>query len=121
MPEKDLVVSILNEILISTTYKYNGNSENMKANHMIAWYSRKVISERQVQIQQEPTETRVADLSPITRAYISHGWNCKHCRNCQYACPGALMGTHVSTDSETQIRGPCRDGLPIYQQTEESS
>ena len=40
MPEKDLVVSILNEILISTKYKYNGNSENMKVNHMVAWYSR---------------------------------------------------------------------------------
>ena len=34
LPEKDLVVSILNEILISTKYKYNGNSENMKVNHI---------------------------------------------------------------------------------------
>lgn len=120
LPEKDLVVSILNEILISTQYKYNGNSENMKVNHMVAWYSRKVISERLLQIQQEPEETRVADFSPITHAYISHGWNCKHCRNCQYACPGALMDTPESTDNENQIRGPCRDSLPKFQQTEES-
>ena len=108
LPEKNLVVSILNEILISTKYKYNGNSENMKVNHMVAWYSRKVISERLLQIQQEPEDTRVADFFPITRAYISHGWNCKHYRNCQYACPGAINGELLEIDLGYEIRGPCK-------------
>ena len=121
LPEQDLVVSILKEILISTTYKYNGNSENMKANHMVAWYSRKVISERQIQMQQETGETRVADFPPILRAYISHGWNCKHGRNCQYACLGMIKGEPSISDLGYEIRGPCEEDETNYQQKEEST
>ena len=74
---------------------------------MVAWYSRKVISERLLEMQRESAETRVADFSPITRAYISHGWNCKHCRNCQYAWGGVLKDPQTSVESEVKIRGPC--------------
>lgn len=78
---------------------------------MVAWYSRKVISERQVRMQQETVEARVADFSPITRAYISHGWNCKHCRNCQYACPGVIKGELSNSDLGYEIRGPCESEI----------
>ena len=120
LPTQDEVMSILSEILISNNYKYSENSENTKVNHMVAWHSAKVIEGRQAESALLETECRVAPFDHITRTYISHGWNCKHCRNCQYACPGVLLDTPKSTDNENQIRGPCRDSLPIFQQTEES-
>jgi len=52
-------------------------------------------------------ECRVAPFDPITRTYISHGWNCKHCRNCQYAWGGVLKDPQTSVESEVKIRGPC--------------
>lgn len=112
-------MGMLNEILASVKYRYIGNSENMKVNHMVAWYSRKVISEHQMQMQQEPEETRVADFSSITRTYISHGWNCKHCRNCQYACPGVIKGEPSISEPGNEIRGPCEESQQIYQRMEE--
>ena len=119
LPEQDQVVGMLNEILASVKYRYIGNSENMKVNHMVAWYSRKVISEHQMQMQQEPEETRVADFSSITRTYISHGWNCKHCRNCQYACPGVIKGEPSISEPGNEIRGPCEESQQINQRMEE--
>ena len=88
---------------------------------MVAWYSRKVISERQIQMQQETGETRVADFPPILRAYISHGWNCKHGRNCQYACLGMIKGEPSISDLGYEIRGPCEEDETNYQQKEEST
>ena len=121
LPAQDQVLGILNEILASIKYRYIGNSENMKVNHMVAWYSRKVISERQMQMQRDLEEIRVADISSITRTYISHGWNCKHCRNCQYACPGVIRGEPSFSELGYEIRGPCKESQQIYQQTEEST
>ena len=107
LPTQDEIMSILTEILISGDYKYKENSENAKINHMIAWHSAKVIVARQGQSTLLEAESRVAPFSPITHAYISHGWNCKHCRNCQYACRGALTGSPVFREIKDRIRGPC--------------
>ena len=107
LPTQDEIMSILTEILISGDYKYKENSENAKINHMIAWHSAKVIAARQGQSALLEAESRVAPFAPITRAYISHGWNCKHCRNCQYACRGALIGPPIVCESKDRIRGPC--------------
>lgn len=109
LPDREMVVSIFNEILISTTYKYTSNSENQKVNHMVFWYSRKVISNWQDRSAHVPPEQRVALSSPITRAYISHGWNCKHCRNCQYACPGVFIDNPGKCFNRPDIRGPCEN------------
>ena len=92
LPTQEDVVSILNDILTSGVYKYKENSENAKVNHMTAWHSAKVITRRQAESALLEEESRVAPLAPITRAYLSHGWNCKHCRNCQYACRGNYKG-----------------------------
>ena len=107
LPTQNEIMSILTEILISGDYKYKENSENAKINHMIAWHSAKVIVARQGESTLLEAESRVAPFAPITRAYISHGWNCKHCRNCQYACWGALIGPPVVRESKDRIRGPC--------------
>lgn len=107
LPSRDQVVSILAEILISGNYKYKENSENAKLNHMIAWHSAKVIAARQGQSAHMEAESRVAPFAPITRAYISHGWNCKNCRNCQYACRGVLLSAPTDFSCNHSIRGPC--------------
>lgn len=107
LPEQTEIMSIVSEILISGNYKYKENSENEKLNHMIAWHSAKVIADRRAQCTLSEEETRVAPFSPITRAYLSHGWNCKHCRNCIYACPGVLLGPPALKETGSQIRGPC--------------
>ena len=107
LPSQEEVVSILTEILISGNYKYKENSENTKLNHMIAWHSAKVIDARQAESALLEEKGRVAPSAPIIRAYISHGWNCKHCRNCQYAWGGVILGPQTSVEREVKIRGPC--------------
>ncbi len=82
-----------------TTFEDRGN--------MVAWHSAKVIVARQGQSAHMEAEPRVAPFAPITRAYISHGWNCKNCRNCQYACRGTLTGPPVFREITDRIRGPC--------------
>ena len=106
LPTQDEVVSMLTEILISGDYKYKKNSENAKANHLLAWHSAKVIEARRAKYARMQSKCRVAPFAPITRTYISHGWNCKHCRNCSYACPGALKDL-PENDLACEIRGPC--------------
>ena len=98
---------ILRKILICSAYKCKGGSENLRVNHMVAWYSRAVILSQQMQPVPEISECRVALSDPITRAYLSHGWNCEHCRNYHYACPGMLEGTPCFFRSGHEIRGPC--------------
>lgn len=107
LPEPETVMRILSKILISSTYKYKGSSENLRVNHMVAWYSKLVISFQQSQSVSGDPECRVALSAPITRAYLSHGRNCKHCRNYRYACPGVLKGTPRSFCPGYEIRGPC--------------
>lgn len=72
---------------------------------MTAWHSAKVIEARRAEYALLQSKCRVAPFSPITRAYISHGWNCKHCRNCIYACRGVLKDP-PDLDSAYGIRGP---------------
>ena len=114
-------MSILSEILISGNYTYTENSENAKVNHMVAWHSAKVITHQQAESALLGEECRVAPFAPITRAYISHGWNCKHGRNCQYACQGMIKGEPSILDSGYEIRGPCEREETDYQQMEEST
>jgi hypothetical protein len=100
-------MSIVSEILISGNYTYTENSENTKINHMVAWHSSKVIARRQAESALLEEKNRVAPFRPIIRAYLSHGWNCKHCRNCQYACRGVLSVPLSNLAHGSSIRGPC--------------
>lgn len=109
LPNQETIISILNKILSSNCYRYKGNSENLKLNHMVAWYSKKVLSERKESGAPTTAKDRVALFSPITRAYFSHGRNCKHSRNCNYACRGALMEETNIFAFAYQIRGPCAE------------
>ena len=111
LPTQDEIMSILSEILISGNYTYTENSKNTKANHMVAWHSAKVIARRQAESALLEAECRVAPFAPITRTYISHGWNCKHCRNCHYAWEGVLLGPQNQIETESVIRGPCQNKI----------
>ena len=95
LPSQEDIMSILSEILISGNYTYTENSENAKVNHMVAWHSAKVITRRQAESALLEEECRVAPFAPITRAYFSHGRNCKNCRNCINACQGMFIGETV--------------------------
>ena len=107
LPDSLDIVSILTDILTNDRCKYKVATANGHLNRIIVWYSRKVIAARLENNQQEATETRVAHFNLYTHAYISHGWNCKHCRNCSYACPGSLFRCSSFENNKTMIRGPC--------------
>ena len=62
---------------------------------------------KKVLIRRTIFDEYLALSDPITRAYLSHGWNCEHCRNYHYACPGMLEGTPCFFRSGHEIRGPC--------------
>lgn len=49
LPEQEIVMRILRKILICSAYKCKGGSENLRVNHMVAWYSRAVILSQQMQ------------------------------------------------------------------------
>lgn len=105
-PESANVISILNDILTSGVCKHTEGSSNTRINRLVNWLSRKVMIARQEQSAPEAHETRVALSAPLMRVYLSHGRNCKSCRNCSYACPGALLDAPSSVRSESEIRGP---------------
>lgn len=105
-PESANVISILNDILTSSVCKHTEGSSNTRINRLVNWLSRKVMIARQEQSAPEAHETRVALSAPLMRVYLSHGRNCKSCRNCSYACPGALLDAPSSVRSESEIRGP---------------
>lgn len=105
-PESANVVSILNDILTSGVCKHTEGSSNTRINRLVNWLSRKVMIARQEQSAPEAHKTRVALSAPLMRVYLSHGRNCKSCRNCSYACPGTLLDAPSSVRSESEIRGP---------------
>ena len=107
LPDQPEVVSILTDILTNDRCKYKVATANGHLNRIVVWYSRKIIAARLNHNCQETLETRVAHFDLYTHAYISHGWNCKHCRNCSYACPGSLSMPPDSEWTGYAIRGPC--------------
>ena len=108
-PESAEVVSILNDILTTATCKYTEGSANDRINRLVCWFSAKVIAARRELSPSAAPTIRVAHSSPITRAYLSHGRNCKNCRNCSNACPGVLLEAPSQNLSGYSIRGPCSD------------
>lgn len=106
MPSQEQVVSIFKEILIRARNTHTEGSRNEKLNRFVAWLSRRMMKAWEESVQnQSDNESQhenqsgkgllkasVAFLAPIIRAYISHGRNCKHGRNCINDCQGKLIG-----------------------------
>ena len=113
MPEQEAVMSIFKEILIRARNTHTEGTRNEKLNRFVAWLSRRMLKawEESVQNQSEGCDcpgseswegvrkSSVAILAPIIRAYISHGRNCKHSRNCIYACQGKLLGKPLNSEN----------------------
>ena len=106
MPEQGAVMSIFKEILIQARNTHTEGTRNERLNRFVAWWSRRMLKrwEESVQNQSEVRDcpenesgegvrkTSVAILTPIIRAYISHGRNCKYSRNCINDCLGKYIG-----------------------------
>ncbi len=107
VPEQESIMRILDDILISREYAHDTLTQNERLNRLVAWESRKVMLTYQQENGQPENENRVAPFSPIIRAYISHGWNCKNCRNCVYDCPGSILDPPSQFEENPPIRGPC--------------
>ena len=112
MPTQEQVVSIFKEILIQARNTHTEGTRNEKLNRYVAWKSRRMLKAWEESVQNSSNEcaqqnesvmgvlkSSVAFLAPIIRAYISHGRNCKHGRNCIYDCLGALMGKTEKTEN----------------------
>ena len=125
MLEQEAVMSIFKEILIRARNTHTEGTRNEKLNRFVAWLSRRMLKawEESVQNQSEDCDnpgnesgegvkkSSVAILAPILRAYISHGRNCKHSRNCIYACQGKILGK--PPNSENPQIGAVRPMEPI--------
>ncbi len=119
VPETAEIMRILDEIRICAKNTHKAGSENDRLNQAVAWHSRKVIIHRREQSAQTSPESRVALSDPLTRAYLSHGWNCKHCRNCKYACPGVLLDAPEIFDTGQESHDQNHNNRRLFYETEE--
>ena len=108
-PTDEEIIRILELIRIKARNTHTEGTDNERINRFVAWKSRKVIktledeyTREQIQNQskesvvfQNGSDSRVAKIAPIIRAYFSHGRNCKHCRNCINACRSNYIGETV--------------------------
>jgi len=101
LPEQADIIRILGEIRICGQNTYFNGTDNARINRLIALYSQKLSVGRSPEVDAEPSENRVAVLSPITRAYFSP----LNCRTCDYDCKRKEGG--LLKASGFRIRGPC--------------
>ncbi len=97
------VMRILDEIRTNARDAHICGNDNERLNCMVAWRSRRVMLSLESQHSPIASNSRVAVLAPITRAYFSHGKNCINSRDCNYDCQGKYIGSHLKIpDSITQ-------------------
>ena len=108
-PSDEEIIRILELIRIKARNTHTEGTDNERINRFVAWKSRKVIKTledeytcEEIQNQsgngsvlQNRSDSRVAKIAPIIRAYFSHGGNCKNCRKCINACQGMFIGETV--------------------------
>ena len=108
-PTDEEIIRILELIRIKARNTHTEGTDNERINRFVAWKSRKVIktleeeyTREEIQnhsegrsVFQNRSDSRVAKIAPIIRAYFSHGRNCKNCRNCINACRSNYIGETV--------------------------
>lgn len=104
-PSEECVMRILKRIRICARNTHTVGTDNERINRFVAWKSNRVaqkLAEEYEQSQYRETapipngsDSRVADLDTITRAYFSHSRNCKNSKNCIYDCQGKFIGKPV--------------------------
>ena len=100
IPNDEQIIHFLNKIRIWGENAQKRGSDHEHLNRIIAWYSRRFLES---EAAKEP-ENRVAFLTPIIRAYLSH---CRNCKNCDNDCQSKSIFP-VPEISAGTIRGPCR-------------
>ena len=106
LPEESDVTKLLAQIKEASRKGIVARSETDRINMMIAWNSKKVVKANESEAANESCEERVAPVNTYTRAYFSHGRNCKYSRNCIYDCLGWLIGAVRHFDLD-QIGAVC--------------
>ena len=111
LPDESDVLQMLDDIKAGSRKGIVARSENELINMMVAWNSGKVVKALEETSENESGENRVAQLNTYTRAYFSHGRNCKYSRNCIYDCLGWLIGAVRYFDLD-QIGAVCPIEIP---------
>ena len=91
-PDESDVIQMLSDIKAHSRIGIPVINENERINRMVAWNSRKTVKALEEASENESGEERVAVVSCYTRAYFSHGRNCKYSRNSIYDCRGMFLG-----------------------------
>ena len=105
-PSDEEIMRILELIRIKARNTHTPGTDNERINRFVAWKSRKVINDLEDEYTKEEIQEnnkkssdfrdrqncRVAEISPIIRAYFSHGRNCKYSSMCIYACSSIDIG-----------------------------
>ena len=91
MPSEAKILFVLDSIKKASRKGIEAKTDSERINKMIAWNSRSVMKQLQ-QEQEEVACSRVSVSDTYTRAYFSHGRNCKYSRNCIYDCQGKFIG-----------------------------
>ena len=105
-PEDEEIKHILELIRVKARNTRTAGTDNERINRFVAWKSRKVMKDLEEEYTQEEiqnqsgehsdfrnrSDSRVAEIAPIIRAYFSHGRNCKYSRNCIYDCQSNDIG-----------------------------
>ena len=97
MPDEADVLRLLADIRNASRKGIVAASDSERLNRMVAWNSRIIIKTYEELNKQAQTKSRVASVSTYTRAYFSHGRNCKYGRNCIYDCWGVLIRQSKTT------------------------
>ena len=92
LPDESDVIQMLADIKVHSRIGISGKSENERINRMVAWNSRKTVKALEKVAEKESGEKRVAVERCYTRAYFSHGRNCKYSRNSIYDCRSMFLG-----------------------------
>ena len=92
MPSEGKILFMLGKIREASRKGIRAHSDRNRVNCMIAWNSRKVMKELETCEESEVADHRVAPTCSNTRAYFSHGRNCKYSRNSINDCPGNRLG-----------------------------
>ena len=98
------IIRILGEIRICGQNTHLVGSDNERINRLIAMHSHRLSAACLSDPAADPSESRVAVLAPITRAYFSPS----NCENCDYDCKRNMYWV-LHQSSGFQIRGPCHD------------
>ena len=110
MPSEGKILFMLGKIREASRKGIKADSDRNRVNCMIAWNSRKVMKDLEAKEEHVETDRRVAPAGSNTRAYFSHGRNCKYSRNSINDCQGVILGEQREKKRSRKRRSRFRTG-----------